>query len=168
MLRFHHIRLPQWTPVISGETRGWELIVALDTIHYPQDLIGIWGYEYLFHEDRSSCGFSESNNRYQYHEQVANVHSNNWDYCASSSVMHNQSIVGRRKRTLRVGRTKKNWRWWRVLREMVVGFEAEKIAPLMAVPVREMVAILKVIMNIKIDRYLNFNALESTRYWVDI
>lgn len=65
--------------------------MALDTIHYPQDPIGIWGYEYLLHEDRSSCGFSESNNHYQYHEQVANVHSNNWDYCASSSVMHNQS-----------------------------------------------------------------------------
>ncbi|KAI3502130.1 hypothetical protein L1887_30161 [Cichorium endivia] len=136
----------------SGQDQGSYAceLMALDTIHYPQDPIGIWGYEYSFHEYRSSCGFSESNNRYQYHEQVANVHSNNWDYCASSSVMHNQSIVGRRKRRhTKSGKNKEEL-------EMVAGFEGDgggffeaekiapvKIAPLMAVPVREMVAVLR-------------------------
>lgn len=65
--------------------------MALDTVIYPQEQIGIWGYDSLSQEDKSFCRFLESNSLYQSHEKLAShFHaSNNWDYCSSSSVMPN-------------------------------------------------------------------------------
>ncbi|KAJ9545509.1 hypothetical protein OSB04_025216 [Centaurea solstitialis] len=67
--------------------------MALDTVIYPQDQIGIWGYDYLLQEEKGFCGFLESNNLYQNHEQVASLlhANNNWDYCSSSSVIQNHN-----------------------------------------------------------------------------
>ncbi|KVI06773.1 transcription factor bHLH96-like [Cynara cardunculus var. scolymus] len=65
--------------------------MALDTVIYPQDQFGVWGYDYLIQEEKSLCGFLESNNLFPNHEQAASVHANNWDYCSSSSVMQNHN-----------------------------------------------------------------------------
>ncbi|KAK9069507.1 hypothetical protein SSX86_011411 [Deinandra increscens subsp. villosa] len=60
--------------------------MALDTVIYPHDQIGIWGYNYLLQEDKNFSGFLENNNLYQ------RVVANNLDYCSSSSVMHNNDM----------------------------------------------------------------------------
>ncbi|KAK1432287.1 hypothetical protein QVD17_09182 [Tagetes erecta] len=66
--------------------------MALDTIMFPHDQNGMWGYDYLLQEDKSYYGFLESNNLYQNHEKLASVLSNNLDHCSSSSAMHNHNI----------------------------------------------------------------------------
>ncbi|KAJ0525333.1 putative transcription factor bHLH family [Helianthus annuus] len=69
--------------------------MALDTIMYPHDQIGIWGYDYLLQEDKTLCGILESDKLYQNHEILLAsglANNNNLDYCSSSSVMHNHNI----------------------------------------------------------------------------
>ncbi|XP_076909642.1 transcription factor bHLH94-like [Bidens hawaiensis] len=60
--------------------------MALDTVFYPHDQIGIWGYDNMLQDDKSFYGFLESNNLYQSQEKLS--------YCSSSSVIHNHNIYG--------------------------------------------------------------------------
>ncbi|XP_071711815.1 transcription factor bHLH96-like [Rutidosis leptorrhynchoides] len=62
--------------------------MALDTIVYPQDQIGNWGYDYLLQEDKTFCGFLESNNLFQNYGQI---HANNWDYSSYSAMLQNDN-----------------------------------------------------------------------------
>ncbi|XP_071732359.1 transcription factor bHLH94-like [Rutidosis leptorrhynchoides] len=61
--------------------------MALDTTFYPQDHIGICGYDYNFlQDDNTFCEFLENNKLVHNYGQV---HANYWDYNSTSSAIPN-------------------------------------------------------------------------------